>query len=69
MEKPLQLPVTSWVMRRIDRLMILAEKFGMLTLRQVAEDYLRVIRIISLDRLSGHAPKLHLGPDTTARLS
>jgi hypothetical protein len=41
----------------------------MLTLRQVAEDYLRVIRIISLDRLSGHAPKLHLGPDTTARLS
>ena len=69
MEKLLQLPVAGRVMRRIDRLVILAEKLGMLTLRQVAENYLRVVRIFNLDRLGGHASKLQLGPDTTARLS
>jgi hypothetical protein len=69
MQKPLQLLVTGRVMRRIHRLVILAEELGVLTLRQVAENHLRVVRILNLDRLGGHASKLHLGPDATARLS
>jgi hypothetical protein len=41
----------------------------MLTLRQVAKDHLRVVRIFNLDPLGGHASKLHLSPDSTAWLS
>jgi hypothetical protein len=51
-------------MRAVDSLVVLPEELATLLLRQVAENYLGVIWILDLNRLSGHAPNQQQGTDT-----
>jgi hypothetical protein len=66
-QKPPQPPVTGRIMRRLHRLLVLAEELTALPLRQVPENDLRVIRILDLNRLSGHTANLQRGPDADPR--
>jgi hypothetical protein len=63
MQEALQLPVSRWIMRSVHGLVVLVEKLRALPLRQVPENDLRVVRVLSLDQLSGHEAKLHRGSD------
>jgi hypothetical protein len=50
-------------MRGVHGLVVLAEELGTFPIGQVAENNRRVIRVVNLDRLGGHATKLYPGPD------
>ena len=62
MEKPAQLPVAGRIMGSVDRVVILAEKLSTLPLRQSPENYGRIVGILRLNRLSGHAIQVTLRP-------
>jgi len=64
-QDPLQLPVAGRIMGCIDGLVVLTEELTTLPFRQALEDDLRVIRVLRLDRLGGHEPRLR--PDGLPR--
>jgi len=63
MQQLLQPPVAGWITRRVHGVLVLAEELAPFLLRQVPENDLRIIRILCLNLLSGHASNLHRGPD------
>jgi hypothetical protein len=63
MQEPLQLPVTGRIMRGVHGIVVLAEELGTFPLGQVAENNRRVIRVVNLDKLGGHAIQVTPGPD------
>src|ERR1022692_4172091 len=62
MQEPLHLPVTSRLICGVHGLVILPEELGAFPLRQVPENNPRVIPILNLDRLGGHAIEVTPGP-------
>lgn len=61
MQEPLQMPIARRVMHGVYGLVVLAEKLGAFLLRQVSENYLRVVWIVNLHRLCGHANQVTPG--------
>ena len=62
MQQLLQPPVAGRIMRRVYRLVVLAEELAAFLLRQVPQNGLGIIRILCLSRRGGHETKLHPGP-------
>jgi hypothetical protein len=63
MQELSQPPIADRIMRCVHGLVVLAEELAAFLLRQVPENDLRIIRILELNRLSGHASNLHPGSD------
>ena len=63
MQQPLQSSVPGRIMRSVHGLVLLAQEFGALLLRQIPEDNGGVIRILDLDRIGGHVTQLTPSPD------
>ena len=57
MQKPAQPPVPGKIMCGVHRFVVLAQELGTLSLGQVSENQLGVIRITIVDRPGGHAVK------------
>ena len=62
MQEALQPPLADRIMRGVYSLVVLAEELGAFLLRQVPWNNLRVIRILNLDWLGGHAIQRTTGP-------
>ena len=62
MQEPLQLPVAGRVMRGVYGFVVLAEKLGLFLLGEVTKNHFRVVRILNLSRLGGHATQVTPGP-------
>lgn len=54
MQEPLQLPVAGWIVGSVHGLLVLAEELSAFALRQVPENHLGIVGILSLDKLSDH---------------
>src|ERR1017187_9792477 len=61
-QEPLQLPAGDRITLGVYGLVVLAEELGAFPLGQVAENNRRIIRVVNLGRLGGHATKLLPGP-------
>jgi len=67
LQKPLQLSVASRIVCGIHGLVVLEEELGAFLLGQILENHLGVIRILVLNRLSGHVSKLTPRPPDIGR--
>ena len=56
------MPVAGRIMRGVYGVVVLAQELGAFLLGQVPENNLRVIRVVNLDRLGGHAIQITPGP-------
>ena len=66
MQEPLQLPVAGRVMRGVYGFVVLAEKLGLFLLGEVTKNHFRVVRILNLSRLGGHATQSYTRTRTLA---
>ncbi len=66
MQNPLQVLITGGIMGRVHGSVVLAEKLGTLTLREIPQNHLGITRIPARDRLGCHDADC-TGPKRQAR--